>query len=97
MGFNRIYPLVNVYITMERSRMLLMGKLTNFYGHGFNSYVSHNQRVPYINVHIFPHEGYLSPANRATLVTLRKTCLDVQVCLKLVPYGIYMVFIWYLY
>ena len=32
------YPLANVYITMERSTMLLMGKLTNVrLGHGFNS------------------------------------------------------------
>ena len=28
MGFIVIYPLVNVYITMERSTMLLMGKST---------------------------------------------------------------------
>ena len=28
MEFNGIYPLVNVYITMERSTMLLIGKST---------------------------------------------------------------------
>jgi hypothetical protein len=27
-GFQMVYPLVNVYITMERSTMLLMGKST---------------------------------------------------------------------
>ena len=29
MGHSMIYPLVNIYITMERSTMLLMGKSTN--------------------------------------------------------------------
>jgi len=38
------YPLVNVYVTMERSTMLLMGKSTISMVI-FNSYVSHYQRV----------------------------------------------------
>ena len=32
------YPLVNVYIAMERST-IFYGKIHYFYGHGFNSYV----------------------------------------------------------
>ena len=43
------YPLVNCYITMERSTMLLMGKSTISMVI-FNSYVSHYQRL---NLH-FP-------------------------------------------
>ena len=41
-GFN--YPLVNIQKTMERSTMLLVGKLTISMAI-FNSYVSHYQRV----------------------------------------------------
>jgi len=39
MGYNGDYPLVNVYVTMERSTMLLMGKSTISMAI-FNSYVS---------------------------------------------------------
>ena len=44
MGSNGIYPPVNVYIAMERSTMLFMGKLT-INMTMFNSYVTNNQRV----------------------------------------------------
>ena len=38
-----IYPLVNVYITMENHHF--NGKIHYFYGHFFNSYVTNYQRV----------------------------------------------------
>ena len=46
-GFNGIfcYPLVNVYITMERSTMLLMGKLTISTGPFSIANCWHNQRA----------------------------------------------------
>jgi len=49
MGFNRIYPLVNVYITMERSTMILMGKSTISTG-PFSIPMLVYQRVYSINV-----------------------------------------------
>ena len=46
MGFNRIYPLVNVNITMERSTMLFLWENPLFrLGHLKNSYVTNYQRV----------------------------------------------------
>ena len=51
------YPLVNVYIAMERSTMLLMGKSTISMAIS-NSYVSHYQRVHPIKITILlvkPH------------------------------------------
>ena len=47
--FHVQYPLVNVYITMERSTMLLMGKSTISMAI-FNSKLSNYERV-YINHH----------------------------------------------
>ena len=43
MGFNGIYPLVNVYITMERS--MFNGKTHYFDWAIFNSYMLNYQRV----------------------------------------------------
>ena len=39
-GLNNYYPLVNVYMTMEKITMFFMGKLTiSIYGHGFNNFL----------------------------------------------------------
>ena len=39
------YDLVMTHIAMERSTMLLIGKLSISMGHLYHGYVSHNQRV----------------------------------------------------
>jgi hypothetical protein len=52
------YPLVNVYIAMERSTMLLMGKSTISMAI-FNSYVTNYQRV-YISGWGIPSISYFS-------------------------------------
>ena len=77
------YPLVNLHITMLKITMLSSWENPRFrLGHGFNSYVSHNQRVYPINIPA-PHR---SSSERSSATKALKRCIITSLRMEKTPW-----------